>query len=112
MVHDFAVAAGALADKLGHDEEDFTPEHWQRHYLAKYDMTTNENIHRSLKIRQKQVLRWYNHGESTKNFDGSHTSDSIVRYILRKTGQAKHHTSSVTCEELKKFEHFHRENSI
>jgi len=108
LLHDYYTAAGRLADKLGHDEPDADP--LQRHYLAKIDMDKNKEIAKSLGIKDKStVLRWYHDGKTTGNISIPYiTSDYIIRHVLRKTGNADHHTEIIKCEDLKLFDSDHR----
>lgn len=109
LLHDYYVAAGRLADKLGHDEPNAKAD-VQRHYLAKIDMAENKRIAKSLGIKDNtDVLRWYHNGKSTGNHKAHPiTSDLIIRHVLRKTGQADHHTDIVKCEDLVLFDTVHR----
>ena len=55
------------------------------------------------------VLRWYQDGETTGNFMVPNIhADYIVRYVLRKTGLAHHHTQEVKCEDLELFDNDHK----
>jgi len=73
-------------------------------------MAENKKISKSLGIKDNtDVLRWYHNGKSTGNHKAVYiTADLIIRNVLRKTGQADHHTEAVKCEDLRLFDTEHR----
>jgi len=67
-------------------------------YIAKIDTTVHENAGKRFNVEGFPTLKWFSHGKDSE-YAGGRTEDTIVQWIMKKTGPA---FENIKCDEVEK----------